>query len=140
MSPEFSNPQTTVSGINFTVIQREISRQLLIRQEAVRNFNQRVWPSLDRPSKNTNHSQIQASLGEDNDKGFFNQRVESLTGLQGVHNLTEQFLTPQEKEQLAKLQPCSPEEKMVLETLSDYLIDAAIEDLQKGTKEINLEV
>lgn len=65
MSPESSNPQTTVSGINFAIINQEINHTLLIYQEAVQNFSQKSWPQLCRTSENTNDSQIQASLKED---------------------------------------------------------------------------
>ncbi len=55
-------------------------------------------------------------------------------------SLAEQFLTTTEKGQLKKLLPLTDAERLSLETLADYLIDAAIEDLQREKKETNLKV
>lgn len=55
MTPEFSNPQTTVSGINFAGINREINHTLLIYQEAVRNFSQKLWPLLAHNPRSPNN-------------------------------------------------------------------------------------
>ena len=57
-----------------------------------------------------------------------------------TNSLVEQFLTPIEKKQLTNLPPLADDEKLRLETLADYLIDAAIEGLQRERKETNLKV
>lgn len=69
MSPEFTSPQTTVSGINFAAINQEINRTLLIYQEAVRNFSQKDWSTLCRTPEKTNNPHIQASLEKDGIRG-----------------------------------------------------------------------
>lgn len=69
MNPELNSPQITVSGINFTLLSQEISRQLLARQEAIRNFSQKDWSKLYRTPEKTKNPHIQASLEKDGIRG-----------------------------------------------------------------------
>jgi hypothetical protein len=60
-------------------------------------------------------------------------------------SLVEKFFTSEEKELLSNLPLLTEEERVDLETLADYLIDAALESLntdvlKKGIKDNKLEV
>lgn len=77
MNPEFTTPQTTVSGINFANIQKVIDSALLIRQKFLQDFGNKLWQSLD-PSflATTRTSELQKQqifnpvTSEDNISGF----------------------------------------------------------------------